>query len=120
MSVNETQTDPEHQVILVSIPKQAGILLAQSAAAGTTVSVWLPDYSSFDFNVVLLWVVAVGTFTLAGICAANDYKGADAAVNDEVHTQPSWLHVGLSARSSEEASLQCISGSYPPAQSWLA
>ncbi len=37
----------------------------------------MPYYSSFDFNVILLWVMAIGTFIMAGIWAGNDSFGTE-------------------------------------------
>lgn len=87
MSLKESEIDPDNQLMLVSVTRQAGVQLRQAALKGATVSVWLPHYSSFDFNVVLLWAIAVGTFVLAGICAANDCKDVDAssALDSEVN-----------------------------------
>lgn len=89
MSLDDTKLDPDNQLMLVSISRQAGTELRDAAAEGALVSVWLPDYSTFDFNVVLLWIIAVGTFALAGICAANDCKTADElTLDDEVNIAP--------------------------------
>lgn len=86
MSLEKADLDPDSQFMLVSIPRAAGKSLQQAAADGTTVSVWLPHYSTFDFNAVLLWAVAVVTFALAGICAANDCKApaASSSLDDQV------------------------------------
>ena len=86
MSLDGAEPDPDDQLMLVSIPRQAGTELKQAVIDGGLVSVWLPDYSTFDFNVVLLWIVAVGTFAFAGICAANDCKTGEQTLDDEVNS----------------------------------
>lgn len=72
MSLDAKQLDPARLPALVSISMATGQQLIQAAADRATVSVWLPDYSSFDPNAILLWIVAVATFTVAGIVAGND------------------------------------------------
>ena len=62
---------------VLSISKQTGSDLEKAAQQEALVAVWMPDYSSFDFNVVLLWNIAVGTFVAAGLWAASDSCGSE-------------------------------------------
>lgn len=64
---------------IVSVSKVAGLQLAEASQQNATITLWLPHYSSFDFNVVLLWVMAVGTFIMAGIWAGRDSIGDEHA-----------------------------------------
>ena len=62
---------------IVSVSNKDGVELEAAALQSETVALWMPYYSSFDFNVLLLWVMAVGTFILAGMWAGNDSCGSE-------------------------------------------
>ena len=72
MDLNATEGELAALLPVVSISKQTSQTLKKAAASGAAVAVWLPQYSSFDFNAILLWIIAVGTFLLAGVWAGND------------------------------------------------
>ena len=79
MDLNMTEVELDALPAVVSISKDSGLQLAEASQQNTTIMLWLPHYSSFDFNVVLLWVMAVGTFIVAGIWAAHDSTGNEHA-----------------------------------------
>ena len=79
MDLNMTQVEFDALPAVVSISKDSGLQLAEASQQNATIMLWLPHYSSFDFNVVLLWVMAVGTFIVAGIWAARDSTGNEHA-----------------------------------------
>jgi len=77
MDLNVTETEAITMLPVVSVSKQTGLELEEAAQQNATIALWMPYYSSFDFNVILLWVVAIGTFILAGIWAGNDSFGTE-------------------------------------------
>ncbi len=77
MDLNNTEAEAITMLPVVSVSKQTGLELKQAAQQNATIALWMPYYSSFDFNVILLWVMAVGTFILAGIWAGNDSFGTE-------------------------------------------
>lgn len=74
-----TQVELDALPAVVSISKDSGLQLAEASQHNATIVLWLPHYSSFDFNVLLLWVMAVGTLIVAGIWAAHDSTGNEHA-----------------------------------------
>lgn len=79
MDLNMTQVELDSLPPVVSISKDSGLQLIEASQQNETVALWLPNYSSFDFNVVLLGIMAVGTFVLAGLWAGHDSIGHDDA-----------------------------------------
>ncbi|KAL3137714.1 hypothetical protein ABBQ38_004981 [Trebouxia sp. C0009 RCD-2024] len=79
MDLNMTQVQLDALPPVVSVSKVAGLQLAEASQHNATITLWLPHYSSFDFNVVLLWIIAVGTFVVAGIWAGRDSLGDEHA-----------------------------------------
>lgn len=77
MDLNVTEAEAKAMLPVVSISKQTGLELEAAAQQNATVALWMPDYSSFDFNVVVLWMMAVGTFILAGMWAGSDSSGTE-------------------------------------------
>lgn len=93
MELNVTAPEMDALPPIVSVSKSTGDQLAEAAQNNGTVSLWLPYYSSFDFNVLLLWILAVGTFIAAGLWAGHDSVGAEhdyqkANGDQEVQTCP--------------------------------
>lgn len=93
MDLNMTQVELDALPAVVSVSKRSGLQLVEASQQNATVVLWLPHYSSFDFNVVLLWIMAVGTFIVAGIWAAHDSTGNEHAYlkaegNQEVGRPP--------------------------------
>ena len=72
-----TEADINALPPIVSVSKGTGVKLAQASQQHATIAIWLPYYSSFDFNVLLLWVMAVGTFLAAGLWAGSDSLGSE-------------------------------------------
>ena len=79
MDLNMTQAELNALPPVVSVSKGAGLQLEEASQQNETIALWLPHYSSFDFNVVLLWIMAVGTFVVAGIWAGHDSVGNEHA-----------------------------------------
>lgn len=79
MDLNMTQVELDALPSVVSVSKDVGMNLAAASQQNATVALWLPYYSSFDLNVVLLWIMAVGTFVVAGIWAGHDSIGDEHA-----------------------------------------
>lgn len=79
MDLNMTQVELDALPSVVSVSKDVGMKLAAASQQNATVALWLPYYSSFDLNVVLLWIMAVGTFVVAGIWAGHDSIGDEHA-----------------------------------------
>ena len=77
MDLNMTTSELDALPSIVSVSKEAGVQLAEASRNNGTVSLWLPYYSKFDFNVLLLWIMAVGTFIAAGLWAGHDSVGAE-------------------------------------------
>ena len=77
MDLNNTEAEAITMLPVVSVSKQTGLELKEAAQQNDTIALWTPYYSSFDFNVILLWVMAIGTFVLAGIWAGNDSFGTE-------------------------------------------
>ncbi len=77
MDLNNTEAEAITMLPIVSVSKQTGLELTEAAQQNATIALWMPYYSSFDFNVILLWVMAIGTFILAGIWAGNDSFGTE-------------------------------------------
>ena len=95
MDLNNTEAEAITMLPVVSVSKQTGLELKEAAQQNDTIALWTPYYSSFDFNVILLWVMAIGTFVLAGIWAGNDSFGTEhsylqAQDDSEVVTQMSF------------------------------
>ena len=63
--------------VIVSVFKETGMKLAKALQQHATIAIWLPYYSSFDLNMLLLWGMAVGTFILAGLWAGSDSLGSE-------------------------------------------
>ena len=76
MDLNNTEVEAITMPV-VSVSKQTGVELEEAAQKHATIALWMPYYSSFDFNVILLWVMAIGTFVLAGVWAGNDSFGTE-------------------------------------------
>ena len=79
MDLNMTQVELDVLPPVVSVSKDSGVQLTEASQQNATVVLWLPHYSSFDFNVVLLWIMAVSTFIVAGIWAGHDSTGDEHA-----------------------------------------
>lgn len=77
MDLNNTEAEAITMLPVVSVSKQTGLELNEAAQQNATIALWMPYYSSFDFNVILLWVMAIGTFVLAGLWAGNDSFGTE-------------------------------------------
>ena len=79
MDLNMTQVELDALPPVVSISRDSGLQLIEASQQNAAVALWLPHYSSFDINVVLLWIMAVGTFVVAGLWADHDSTGNEHA-----------------------------------------
>ena len=79
MDLNMTQVELDALPPVVSVSRDSGLQLVEASLQNVTVALWLPHYSSFDFNAVLLWIMAVGTFVVAGLWAGHDSTGNEQA-----------------------------------------
>lgn len=79
MDLNMTQIELDDLPPVVSVSRDSGSQLIEASQQNATIALWLPHYSSFDFNVVLLWIMAVGTFVAAGLWAGHDSTGNEDA-----------------------------------------
>ena len=79
MDINMTQVELDALPPVVSISRESGLQLLEASQQNATVTLWLPHYSSFDFNVVVLWIMAVATFLVAGLWAGHDSTGNEQA-----------------------------------------
>ncbi len=77
MDLNITEAEATALMPVLSVSKETGLELNEAVQQHASVALWMPYYSSFDYNVLLLWLMAVGTFILAGMWAGNDSFGTE-------------------------------------------
>lgn len=94
MSGNETQS--RLNITAVSVSSRTGDALRSLSAAGTNVTIQMPQVGAFDGSQVILLVMAVATLVGGSLLGARDFASQ---VYAESHSTDSQLHKELDQRS---------------------